>query len=333
MKNKILGIIFYALPMTLSSMAFAETLNVGFFSADFSDVGNAGNAADSLDHIGYRGSIGYGAVSYNYKIAKYETTVAQYVTFLNSVGSAVDQYGLYNPNSGILNNNGTYSAGTGRGSANKPITYVSYYDAVRYINWIANGATSNASTESGSYLISGGGPDSGVISSRNASATYVLPSENEWYKAAYNKGLLSTDYSDNPTDGRTMIGADYPNMANRYLGPDGPTGLGSTVDVGSYGSGYYGTYDMAGNVWEYSETFMGLISGIETYGIRGGAYIGYTGYDADASMRGDSYYLTASHTGQDANVGFRTALVPEPSALSLLAFGLGGLAMMRRRRS
>jgi hypothetical protein len=30
--------------------------------------------------------------------------------------------------------------------------------------------------------------------------------------------------------------------------------------------------------------------------------------------------------------GFRVAMVPEPSTLSLLAIGLGGLAMMRRRR-
>jgi len=33
------------------------------------------------------------------------------------------------------------------------------------------------------------------------------------------------------------------------------------------------------------------------------------------------------------NVGFRIAMVPEPSALSLLAIGLGGLAIIRHRRS
>jgi hypothetical protein len=36
--------------------------------------------------------------------------------------------------------------------------------------------------------------------------------------------------------------------------------------------------------------------------------------------------------GKD-NLGLRVAAVPEPSAFSLLAVGLGGLAMMRRRRS
>jgi len=325
MKNTNLRRLICALPMLVSSIAGAETLNVGSFSGDFSEVGNVGNQADSLEHVGYRGSIGFGAVSYGYRIAKYETTVSQYVTFLNSVASVVDTYGLYNANSGIQFSNGSYSAGTGRGSASKPITYVSYYDAVRYINWIANGASGNSSTESGSYVITNGGIDSGNISGRNVNALYVMPSEHEWYKAAYNNGMLSTSYSDNPTDGRSMFGADFPNLANR--------GLGTTVDVGSYGEGYYGTYDMAGNVWEYSETYMGLTNGIETYGIRGGAYIGYSGYDADASFRGDTYYLTDSRTGQDANVGFRIAIIPEPSALSFLAIGLGGLAMMRRRRS
>ena len=307
--------------MFASSIAGAETLNVGFFSGDFSDVGNVGNEADSLEHIGYRGSVGWGAVAYNYKIAKYETTVAQYVTFLNSVSASVGQYGLYNPNSGIVYSNGIYSAGTGRGSANKPITYVSYYDAIRYINWVANGASNNSSTENGSYSILNGGADSGEVSARSSNASIFLPTENEWYKAAYNYGMTSTDYSDSPTDAISV----YPNLYGRNLG--------TTTDVGTYSIGYYGTFDMGGNVWEYNETKYSNINGNEVFGIRGGAYGGYSGYDQDASFRGDTYYLTPSHTGQDENVGFRIAMVPEPSALSHLAVGLGGLAVMRRRRS
>ena len=124
MKNTILRRFICGLPILFSSIAGAETLNVGSFSGDFSEVGNVGNQADSLEHVGYRGSIGFGAVSYGYRIAKYETTVSQYVTFLNSVASVVDTYGLYNANSGIQFSNGSYSAGAGRGSAIKPIKYV-----------------------------------------------------------------------------------------------------------------------------------------------------------------------------------------------------------------
>jgi hypothetical protein len=43
--------------------------------------------------------------------------------------------------------------------------------------------------------------------------------------------------------------------------------------------------------------------------------------------------LTMSLTDENSIVGFRVAMIPEPSALSLLAVGLGGLAMFRRRRS
>ena len=52
---------------------------------------------------------------------------------------------------------------------------------------------------------------------------------------------------------------------------------------------------------------------------------------------GGAQYYNLLNTGGDAtgSYGFSVTLTttPEPSALSLLAFGLGGLAMMRRRRS
>lgn len=312
---------FAVLLLTLALNVRSETLSFGGFNGSFSDVGNSGNQPDSLTHIGYNGSVGFGAVSYNYKISKYETTVGQYVEFLNAVAPVVSQFGLYNPGSGIIFDNGTYAVGTGRGSVNKPITYVSYYDALRYINWVANGATSNASTENGSYTILNGGVDSGVVAGRDSAALFVLPSENEWYKAAYNFGMTSTDYSGSPTDSVN----EYPNLYGRNLG--------TTVDIGSYTPGFYGTFDMGGNVWEYNETQYNNIEGFEVFSIRGGAYGGYSGYDQDASFRGDTYYLTGSRTGQDENVGFRIALVPEPSAFSLLSVGLGGLVILRRRRS
>ena len=50
-------------------------------------VGNADNAADP--------STGYGAVSYNYEIGKYDVTTGQYAAFLNAVAKQSDPYGLY----------------------------------------------------------------------------------------------------------------------------------------------------------------------------------------------------------------------------------------------
>jgi formylglycine-generating enzyme required for sulfatase activity len=48
----------------------------------------------------------------------------------------------------------------------------------------------------------------------------------------------------------------------------------------------------------------------------------------DASSRLDFFDPSGVYS---FDVGFRVASVPEPSAISLLAIGLGGLALVRRR--
>ena len=101
-------------------------------------VGNEGNSND--------GSTGYGGVAYKYDIGKYEVTVGQYTAFLNAVAKT-DTYSLYNLSmatnlniAGIARSgaSGSYSYSV-IGSANKPITYVSWGDAARFANWLHNG--------------------------------------------------------------------------------------------------------------------------------------------------------------------------------------------------
>ena len=69
---------------------------------------------------------------------------------------------------------------------NKPVIYVSWFDCVRYCNWLHNGK-GNGSTESGAYTIPDGRTSGNAVPSNN-DAKYHLPTENEWYKAAYYKG-------------------------------------------------------------------------------------------------------------------------------------------------
>src|SRR5262249_35009476 len=67
-----------------------------------------------------------------------------------------------------------------------PVSYVSWYSALRFANWVNNGE-GNGSTESGAYTLLGNSPtptNAGSIT-RTPGATVFLPSENEWYKAAY----------------------------------------------------------------------------------------------------------------------------------------------------
>lgn len=151
-------------------------------------VGDVGNPADST---------GYGAVSYVYNISVTEVSVAQYTAFLNAVAAA-DTYNLYNPNmASNLNVVGITRSGSSgsytyavSGSGNRPVTYVSWFDAARFANWLANGqpmgAQDNATTENGAYSLFGA--TSGVSFTKNSinpntseATTYWIPSEDEWY--------------------------------------------------------------------------------------------------------------------------------------------------------
>ncbi len=152
--------------------AAAAVLSVNLASAALVNiatvpVGYAGNTADPVT--------GFGAVPYQYSIGTYDVTNAQYVEFLNAKASASDPYGLWNSNmdpsvvqgmfaEGAIQRSGAgpYSYSVRPGFANKPVIYVSWYDAVRFVNWLTNGQ-GNGDTESGPYLITGGGYNSGTV--------------------------------------------------------------------------------------------------------------------------------------------------------------------------
>jgi formylglycine-generating enzyme required for sulfatase activity len=253
-------------------------------------VGNVDNAADPAT-----GNL-YGAVGYAYNISKNETTINQYAEFLNAVATT-DTYGLYSTgmttsyingiSQGGVSGSFTYTVATGSG--NKPITYVSWFDAARFANWMHNdqpiGAQIASTTEGGAYTLNGA--ISGVSVSKNVGAKFWIPSENEWYKASYydpNKGGVGVGgYWPYPTQSNTLGGntVGVANSANYYDGDYvGYPGMALT-DVGAYGANsdsFYGTNDQGGNVWEWNDAVIG-----SWRGLRGGGW-----YD-------DSSYLAASY--------------------------------------
>lgn len=144
----------------------------------------------------------YGSVTYSYYINKYMVTVCEYAEFLNAVGST-DTYGLYSGNMannrcGLIRSgsNGSYTYSIRSSYSNKPIVWVSWLNAARYCNWLTNnkpnGLQTSSTTENGSYTLNG--LTSGSAVSRNINGLYFIPSENEWYKAAYYKGRDSGEY-------------------------------------------------------------------------------------------------------------------------------------------
>lgn len=245
---------------------------------DWVEVGNIGNVNDVHGDI-FRD--GYGGVDYQYRIAAHEVTNAQYVEFLNDV-AASDPYSLYNQHmdtttwGGITRSGSpgsfTYSVkpdaiGLGPGGTNytyasKPVVYVSWLDAIRFVNWMTSGTT-----ESGVYTITNPGPEQGWVLSLPDHSTlgpgsYFLPTEDEWYKAAYYDGDSDTyfDYTigTDATPNNNLPSADTGNSAN-FKHSSGSFATGNRdypmTDVGAYSlsKSPYGTYDQGGNVEELHE--------------------------------------------------------------------------------
>jgi formylglycine-generating enzyme required for sulfatase activity len=161
---------------------------------------------------------------------------------------------------------------------------------------------------------------------RHKDAYYFLPSENEWYKAAYynpsgaNYFLYPTASSTAPTtvaSGTNAGTAVYKSVTNAPAEVDVAGGLSS-----------YGTMGQGGNVFEWNETaFDGNNSSpTETRLFRGGSW-GSTDNDLRSSFR-DFF----GPDGAGVDVGFRVASVPEPSTYALLFVSAAGALWWARRR-
>jgi formylglycine-generating enzyme len=271
--------------MAAVNIASADTIRG--INMDFVTIGNAGNAADTrtgLDEYGR--PLACGAVSSSYRIGKYEVTAAQWQTINTAAGIGDD----------------------GGWSGNQPVTTISWYDAAQFCNYLTSG-----NKYSGAYKfdISGNFLSIDRVSSiATYGTTYVIPTEDEWYKAAYFKPNAS-GYSlyANGTDTAPVAGVN-----SNYN-----EAIGSPWNITNGTPEQNGTFDMMGNVWEWNEA---LLYGF-CRGIRGGAF---NDYDHDISS--SSRYPCDPGTVLDS-IGFRVAEIPEPATLCLL--GLGGLILRKRK--
>jgi formylglycine-generating enzyme required for sulfatase activity len=294
--------------LAASSASAAITLSTVF-------VGDAGNANDTT---------GYGGVSYGYHIGTYEVTNSQYTAFLNAT-AATDTHSLYNANMGTsthgginrTGSSGSYTYSVKTGFDNKPVNYVSFWDAARFANWLTNGQGSG-DTETGVYELTSAGISNNSITRNNTAFNnggVAVASENEWYKAAYYDG--SGGFTLYPTQSNSITTADA-NYANS---------VGTVTDVGTYSAdpSYYGTFDQGGNVWEWNESIVGS----SDRGLSGGSFGG-----SDSGLQSSGRF-NSSPPFEGGSIGFRVsslAPIPEPSAYAAILGCLGlGLALMRRK--
>ncbi|MGO9110730.1 MAG: SUMF1/EgtB/PvdO family nonheme iron enzyme [Thermoguttaceae bacterium] len=326
-------------------VASAASVRAGVISIAMVPVGDAGNVADP--------ATGYGAVSYDYNIGKYDVTLGQYTTFLNDVAKT-DTYGLYNSymaGAGIYpfgisqsGSSGNYSysvTGSNPQAANMPVYAVSWGDAARFCNWLQNGQPTSGTegtgtTETGAYTLNGDVLT--LTESRNAGATYFIPNENEWYKAAYySGGGTSSAYYQYPTksdvapNNSLALALSTSNEANYYSFSGLTDPVNHLTPVGAFAAspGPYGTFDMGGDVWEWNEaiifgSYRGFRCGNWDY-----SYVGF----ASSNRNYDD------PTDENQSYGFRVAssvAVPEPSSLTLLlagAVGMSALAWWRKMQA
>ena len=314
-------------------------------------VGDVGNPNDTT---------GYGGVSYIYNIAVTEVNLFQYTAFLNAV-AATDTYSLYNADMGTDSNSagitrdgssGSYTYAV-KGSGARPVTYVSWFDAARFANWVANGqptgAQQNSTTENGAYSLlgvtTGGGFTKNAMNpNTGATTTWWIPNENEWYKAAYyDPGASgpSDDYwlyptqSDSAPGNTTGAGTNQANYNDGDYSVTQSAGYSSSqnylTDGGAYSSSgsYYGTFDQGGNLWERTDAVTG-----SSGDARGGSWS--SNYETLQS----SYRSGSGSTDELNFLGFRVAsateasiVVPEPSTAVVIMMGGAGWLLWRRRNA
>ena len=276
MKNARVLIVFVCV---MAAVNFASADSIRGINMDFVTIGHPGNSADIT---------GYGAVSYNYRIGKYEVINAQWNTFTAAAGAPTGTDGGYNTDA--------YFTGT-----NQPTNEVSWYEAAQFCNWLTSGDKSK-----GAYQFSGNNTNPGSFLGINRIAAqttygtiYVIPTEDEWYKAAYFKSdgsgysLYANGTNTAPSTSQT-----------RYSIYSSPWNVGTgTMEQN-------GTFDMMGNVWEWNETISGSYRVL-----RGGSFDDSGPLGGGNSAITSAYWVSGGPSGASLGIGFRIAEIPELAKL------------------
>lgn len=240
---------------------------------------------------------GYGRVDYVYEISKYEISNKQWAIFLNAVARYKDPFGLFNENMQVGIFGGIERRHKGKtffympkdGMQDLPVVYISWWDAVRFCNWLEFGCPSignsgpgvtEGTVSSGSYHTSEWKTSVSVL--RNPTAHYFIPSRNEWDKAAYFDPMLPPPcYWIYPIRMDELPTGEVPPGSTRSANVfDGHFAVPypHLTPVGAYRAtrSPWGTFDQAGNVWEWTDTLANPNNPNDTnLWVRGGAATAY----------------------------------------------------------
>ena len=305
-----------AFVLALLTVSNADTFLEGpnQFDIEFVTIGSPGNEPFRNDS---------GDVAYEYRMGKFEIS-RQQIQLANQLGGleiSIDDLGFLD----------------GGPRPELPASGISTNEAARFVNWLneskglphaykfetqpgEEGYDSNALFQAWEPDEPGYNPDNIL---RNALAQYVVPTDQEWVKAAY--------YDPPAGD----VAAAYRGGIRAVPGEQFNTwrvSNGLIVDVMAAGEDEVtGLVGMIGNVWEVNETPLGPdhLDAV-SHRLRGGgsvlAFTGERGYGPNSYER-QNYGLERTVSG------FRVASVPEPSGCWLVGFAFIFALCSRKQRS
>jgi formylglycine-generating enzyme len=313
--KKLLILSFLALGyQSASAQLVTESFGTGAnaFTMDFVTIGNPGNAADTTGSPNPAGAVGY-----IYNIGKHEISREMVIKAnqQSSLGITLRDMSMMRPDSN---------------DPKKPATGIDWLEAARFVNWLNTNSGHQGAYKfdvNGNFQLWNTGEYIGNNRFRHKDAYYFLPNTDEWYKAAYydpqNNSYYRFPTSSNEQPAWVMSGT-----TGAVYHVSGP----SDVDNAGALSPYL-TMAQGGNISEWEETSYDLENNSvgENRGYRGGSF--YSIEVANQTALESDMRASLDPVVHSEYLGFRVASLPEPSALSLCAIGLSGLAMMRRRRS
>jgi len=327
-KNTTIASIILGFLLAGGIQASADTFGSGDnqFSIDFVTVENPGNGNDAGAGGGAYSSP-YGKVDYIYKMGVHEISFGQ-------VKKAIEA-GLSNVESVSAAQQQTW-----QWRDTQPAAFVNWYEAAAFVNWLntSNGhqAAYNLTWSGSSWSMTlwnngDAWQQGGENLYRNKNTYYFLPSENEWYKAAYHKN-----------DGTTSNYWDFATASNNI--PDGIDFNGDTAFEAVYNQGYniglpndvdnvglasaYGTYGQTGNQLEIVES---AYDGTNISATEGRTRRGFDFANTETYQR-SSFRGTIAPTSESISTGFRVAAVPESSTWVLLIMAAAAIFGIRKFR-
>ena len=307
------------------------------YGHQFATITHPGNRNAAGAELQYLPDLVVGQVNYEYRIARTETTIRQWIEFGNAYLAAHPEAPAADTEllSGILYAQGRTLVVPNPQNLDSPMK-MSWRMAARYCNWLHNDkAMTREAFDAGAYdtatFTENADGSFNDQATRSLGARFWLPTRNEWVKATfydpnrYGDGQEGYWRSPNGTDtlpisglpwedGETSAGWDFPNLS--YALP-----------VGSYSQvqSPWGLWDVSGGVTEHTES---LVFG-NAQRLAVGSHAQYSVYnlvDVPDPVIGFAFRPTWAEVA-----GFRIAsAVPCPGVCSWMGVGL--LLVRARRR-